>query len=629
MVFESFDMEVLWGDGQITINRDNGQTLDLFVDSIQMYTNGEANELLMPIRMVNDRAMISYLDAGFLFDEGTEFSNTIMTTVLSAFGLMDALEIPGFNVAIVDAETGFTWTQGFGLANSATNEYINENTKFNLGSIAKTFTAMAVMQLVEDGLIDLDTPIVEYLPQFRTGPSPLLGGDSADITVRHLLTHTSGIIPNFIGHNSVTVNGHDRVFFNSFLDTLSDYFLISPPGEVFVYNNNGYNVLGILVAALTGGDDFFAGFERHIVENILAPAGMNSTTFITDENTRNAMARPYLQTGVPAEMLFINSIPTGNLVSTASDMATFMKILLNDDGALLNSGTISYMMQPHDFNFRDSLGGVIYGLGFFHSTSVDGISFVGHNGSFIHYNADMLLDVETGIGVFVSSSSLTGLGIAQHLANTIMQTAVAEKAGSVPRLTLRADANAVPIEATDLERHVGVYIGMMDYYIVLIGDSGNLYMDLPTAPIPPLELIPMSDGSFISPLIGRLWFEEVYEEGETVGVIRQGDLGFHMIGARIDAEDLMPSESFMSWIGTFAAQPRMNEVSLATRITFGVDANGFAYQRAEQIMGINPTTPVVTADDAFSFGVSDTVFNAGGMLESFTLVGMPFVRVAQ
>jgi len=631
-VFESGGAEVDWDPDRFVVIAELGDTVfEFFIGNMNARANGEVFALSHPVIMDGGVTFISYLDASFLFTEDAAgFDGTIFATVSTAFQLMQTLSIPGATVALVDIDSGFTWTQGFGFADVENEIFVNENTIFGLGSIAKTFTAIAVMQLVEEGLVNLDTPIVEYLPDFSIQPSPLLGGDYRNITPRMLLTHTSGILPNILGYNSVTENEYYPDFFNNFLEHLSSYFMNTPEDQVFTYNNNGFNLLGILVAELTGDGDYFDDFAAYMDENLFARADMTSSTFVLGPAHMPYLARPYIDVDTPATPLFMNSLPTGGLFSTAYDMANFMEIILADDGTLVRPGTIGRMMQAHDFDFTTTLGGLEYGLGFMRMVSMDGFRTTGHNGAVFYYYADMILDVENGLGVFVAVNGANGLFAASPLASAILMNAVVDKTGGMEGLNLatpRADAAAelveMPIE--ELQALEGLFIGQ-NYMLLEVHDNGLLTLVIPGISGESLfPLNPMSDGSFYS-AAGRFWFDEMEIDGELGLVMKQGDLGRHIIAVRAPIENFMATEEFEPWIGTFVPQPRSGEISLISSFTYSVDSRGIATMTTTQIAPIMPITAVHTADEVFLMGVENIIFGNDGRAQSFDLIGMRFVR---
>jgi len=435
--FEALGADVQWNgeDRSITVALPGG-TLVFFADDQGFYANNEAATLQHSVFIVDGVSFIHpddflyVLMRGISVEVDSHLSSTMLEANLLAPLIMELSSVPGMVVAIVDAHEGFTWVQGFGYADTTQGIPVEGDTVFGIASVSKPFTAIAVMQLVEDGIIDLDVPIVEYLPNFSIQPSPTLGGNYRNITSRMLLTHTSGLPVQFhletiFDYDYFSLDEHSPEFMNLFLENLAQYYMEFPEDEVYSYSNNGYVLLGILVAAMTGDDNFFDDFVRYTNEHIFASAGMARSSFILDDSLMPHLATPYADANTPEEYIFPNGLPTGSMVSTGYDMARLMHILLNDDGELLAPGTISLMMQPHDFDFSDA--GLEYGLGFAHFTTENGFVAVGHNGQWHHYNAYMLFDVDSGLGVFVANNSVTGLAASNIMAFQLLQVAVMEK----------------------------------------------------------------------------------------------------------------------------------------------------------------------------------------------------------
>ena len=630
MIFESSGAEVGWDgpNARIPIELD-GKEIEYTIGSAQAKMGGETVTLNYPVVRIQGRAHISYADAEFLFvREPGKFEETIMATVVTSFQMMNALSLPGISVAIVDTDTGFTWTQGFGFADIENEVYVNENSVYSVGSISKTLTAIAIMQLVEEGKINLDTPVVNYLPNFSTEPSTMFGGDSGKITPRMLLTHTSGILSNFLGYNSLTARVTNKDFLNNFLELLSEYPMMTSENEMFVYNNNGYNILGILIASLTGNNNFFDDFVSYQNENIFAPLGMSSSSFVLNNALTQNLAKPYADATKLDTLALMNSIPTGGMFSTAYDMALLMQILLEDDGKLVNPGTIAEMMKPHDIDISTTMGAAEYGLGFLRVTADDGFSYVGHNGAAIHYYTEMALDPDSGIGIFIATNSITGLGVPTSMGGALLQTAVMEKTGTLNLAPTRANPLATPIEMApeQLAPYAGLYIGNMDYFLVDLDDSGSLNLVITLVPgIPPLPLTPLSDGSFNS-VLGRLWFDLVIEDGEEYVLLRVGDMGTAIIGVQAEKEDYIATDELTPWLGSFTPRPRSGEVSLVSAITFATDDAGIAYIQTAQIMGVAPISPISMETEAWDEGIENITYSTDGTVVSFEMLGMRFTR---
>ena len=191
---------------------------------------------------------------------GGLFADTVGLATERAEALVESIDafsgVPGLTIAIVDAENGFTWTQGFGYADTTNSIPVTEYTVFEIASITKAFNAIAVMRLVEEGLIDLDEPIITYLPNFSILPHPVDGGDYRNITARMMLNYTSGL-PMFLplnngGVSMFTSDGHSEEYMNNFLMHLSNETMIAQEGARTSYSNTGVETLGILIASMAG-----------------------------------------------------------------------------------------------------------------------------------------------------------------------------------------------------------------------------------------------------------------------------------------------------------------------------------------------------------------------------------------
>ena len=441
-IFEDMGGIVSWQDEDRSIHiAIEGGNIILFAGQTAAYVNDSPVTLQDAVVLLQGMSFISGDDLTLLLDTFTaapqgvcleeqgHLSETILDAHLFAEILMDYLSVTGMVVAIVDTNEEFTWIQGFGYADTAQGIPVDADTVFPVASISKTLTAIAVMQLVEDGIIGLDVPIVEYLPDFSILPHPTLGGDYRNITARMLLTHTAGIPSQFYHEDLfeylLSMDGHNPDFLNTFLYYLAQHYLENPEDTVFSYSNNGYVLLGVLVAAKTGNDNFFDDFVRYTSDFIFTPAGMARSGFVLDDNLWPYLAGPYLDADTPDEFIFMNDLPTASMITTGNDMARLMHILLNDDGQLVAPGTIGLMMQPHDYDFTDM--GLKYGLGFAHFPTGTGFYAIGHNGERIHYNAYMVLDVDSGLGVFVATNTITGYAISHIMALMLLQGAMAEK----------------------------------------------------------------------------------------------------------------------------------------------------------------------------------------------------------
>jgi CubicO group peptidase (beta-lactamase class C family) len=194
--------------------------------------------------------------------------------------------IPGLGAGVVqEGET--VYTRGLGVQSLESGRPVTPDSIFCVASVSKCFTASDVMQLVERGKIGLEAPIAEYLPYFRLDDM-----SHTQITIPQILSHTSGM-PDFTEHEYDELVTHPEVDEGSserLVRSLGKRKMIAAPGEHFAYSNIGYNVLGDLIAKLSGQT-----FEAYMKEQILIPAGMLESTFFYPEVKPARLAVPYLR----------------------------------------------------------------------------------------------------------------------------------------------------------------------------------------------------------------------------------------------------------------------------------------------------------------------------------------------
>ena len=600
--FEALDAEVNWLDEQVVVSLASGDTW-VFIPGAHYALVNEVAFINMtyPVFISDGFSMISAVDlmhimefihgmtesADVLVDEqvgeplyayAAYFSQTIATAVATAEHFMAAVAVPGLTMAIVDAETGFTWTRGFGYADSVAGVLADEHTLFQVGSTSKPFTAIAVMQLVEQGLINLDNPLVYYIPEFSLMPGIIAGGYSDDVTVRMLMNMTSGVPTDYF-YRWFALDEHYQGNMNNVLDWLSGREMLLPGGMAYVYNNTNWTLLGILVARVMGHENYFEGFVQHTHENIFAPLGMNRSTFeFTHELTNVAM--PYVADGQDV-MHTVSPIAAGGLLSSANDMAIFMHLLLNggefDGTRIIDAATIDYMMQIHTPVAVPLTG---YGLGFIHFLFGE-LETVGHGGNIAHYHTEMVLHRETGLGVFVSTNSVSGVLIAADLAILTLVNAIEEKTGSAPLLQVEVPAtetietNVYPIELTEeeltnLAQFEGIYIfdNMPWRFEITDGVPAWWFEEIS------LELTPLSDGTFEA-ITGIYSFFEYEGMLLTTLTTITGDF-FQVV--RLTDEELAllgPPEGFAELAGVYNFVPRADgDLSLIHQIIVSYTAMG-------------------------------------------------------
>src|SRR5437588_6822185 len=216
--------------------------------------------------------------------------------------------IPGVALGLVHNDQ-IVHLRGFGSADQS-GRAVTPQTPFILGSVSKSFTALAVMQLVEAGKIELDAPVQRYLPWFRIA-DPVA---SARITVHHLLYHTSGIPSS--GYACTTDQA--TITLEQYVRTLATLTLDRPVGSRPSYCSTNYDVLGLIVQTVSG-----QSYATYVQQHIFAPLQMHDSFASEQEARRDGLAQGYRWIfGVPAPFDYYSAsqVPAGGLISSAQDM---------------------------------------------------------------------------------------------------------------------------------------------------------------------------------------------------------------------------------------------------------------------------------------------------------------------
>src|SRR5215207_6000466 len=256
---------------------------------------------------------------------------------------MKRLNIPGAALAIVEDEE-IAHLRGFGRARPG-DEEPTPQTPFLLGSLTKSFTALAVMQLVEAGKIELDAPVQRYLPWFRIADPQA----SAQTTVRHLLNQTSGL-PQLSGLRPLTDFDDSPSASERQARALSTLELTRPVGSKFEYSNMNYNLLGLVIEAASG-----ESYEDYIQNHVFAPLQMSHSYTSQPEAKQNGLAVGHrywfaIPFAEPNHPIPRGSHPTFLLTSSSEDMAHYLIAHLNEgrhgDTQIFSAAGIDELHHP-------------------------------------------------------------------------------------------------------------------------------------------------------------------------------------------------------------------------------------------------------------------------------------------
>lgn len=309
--------------------------------------------------------------------------------------------IAGVTVSVVK-DKQIILQKGYGYADIDNNIAVDsQNTVFILGSLSKLITWTAVMQLVEQGKLDLEADINKYLdfviPDTFAEP----------ITLKHLMSHNSGF--EDIKYGQMAVNSRQLAPLEDWVKTHIPERVFAP-GRYIAYGNYTTTLAGYIIESVTGMD-----FNDYIEQNILQPLNMTSSTFQQPlpENIELNMSNAYLYSKDKFQAtrdfnVSANVAPAGALHSTASDMANFMLAHLNEgqfeDASILKSSTIS-TMHTQSFSHDPYVNGMAHG---FWELDMNGQNIIGHAGSHFIFNSILLLYPDHDLGIFIATNSQGG-----------------------------------------------------------------------------------------------------------------------------------------------------------------------------------------------------------------------------
>ncbi|MFJ7913800.1 MULTISPECIES: serine hydrolase domain-containing protein [unclassified Lysinibacillus] len=260
---------------------------------------------------------------------------------------MKTHDILGMAFALVDSN-GIIYSKGFGILDIREDtQQIDENTNFNLGSLSKVFTTLAIMQLQEKGFLSIEDPVVDYLPWFKTRDALM----SNQITIKHLLNHSSGLPSRLNVHDVKSVDRREII--EQISDKLGNVMLVAKPGETFEYTNMNTDLLQIIIEEVSG-----VPFIKYMDDNIFKPLGMNRTGYFTFDNhhlSNTAMGHRYQWGKIKPyeEKLVYATSSSAGLSSNATDLAKFMMCLLNGGitptGNLIRSNSITEIFKANKY----------------------------------------------------------------------------------------------------------------------------------------------------------------------------------------------------------------------------------------------------------------------------------------
>ncbi len=316
---------------------------------------------------------------------------------------MEEHHVAGVVVAIT-TPSKVLLSKGYGLADVERQIPVDpEETLFRIGSVSKLFVWLPMMQLVEQGKLDLYTDVNEYL---TTVVIP--GTFEKPITIADLMTHTPGFEDQVIG-----LFARDAEAMRPLADILNSEMpqRVRPPGQYASYSNHGVGIAGLIIEEVSGQT-----WADYVQDNVLDPLDMSKTSLDQPlpENLQQTMSKGYnFESGqyVAKGFEFVPLAPAGGVSSTASDMTKYLQMFLNNgilDGTRVLKESTSRQMQSSLFRPTPGLNGMMHGL---YETSSHGQLIMGHGGDTIWFHTEFMIMPEAGIGFYISTNSANGPGV--------------------------------------------------------------------------------------------------------------------------------------------------------------------------------------------------------------------------
>ena len=393
-------------------------------------------------------------------------------------------QLPAFSISIIDGSR-VVWSEGFGYQDAEKKVLATKNTVYRVGSVSKLFTDIAVMQLVEQGKLDLDTPVQDYLPQFQ--PS---NPHDVRLTLRQLMTHRSGLV-----RESPVGNYFDPTepSLAETVASLNDTSLVYKPESKTKYSNAAIAVVGAVIEKQLNDSH-----AQQVRKSILSPLKMSDSSFAMTRDVEKQLAAGWMRTHdgrrFEAPKFLLGTGPAGNMYSSVVDLSKFLTCLFDegqfDGGQILKRKTFRSMLEPiKDVDGKPRK----FGIGF-HVQDFDGITKIGHGGAVYGFSTQLEALPQRKLGVAAVSSLDGSNGVVRRLADYALRLMLAtqdDKAlpeyrmtGPIPSERAREIVGAFHnekrdefVRVTELNGDVFLRRGSYRYELRSAADNGEIITD--------------------------------------------------------------------------------------------------------------------------------------------------------
>ncbi|OAB38297.1 hypothetical protein PMSD_08025 [Paenibacillus macquariensis subsp. defensor] len=310
---------------------------------------------------------------------------------------MDQHQIPGAAIAVIERGE-VVWSKGFGFADVENKIKVDETSLFQVASNSKPVTAWGVLKLVEEGKLDLNAPVEQYLSRWQIPNSPL---SKEKVTIERLLSHTSGLsLSGYKGYPSGSTFPTLEQSLNGENSESTKVALIHEPGSKFQYSGGGYTVLQLLIEEVS--QQSFSDFMK---EEILIPLGMNDSLFTYEEKEVHKLSVGYKTNGDPYPVTLYTELAAAGLLTTISDYAKFVAASVDDkrQGKPVGRNVLTADSLKMMFNPRLNS----YGLGYA-TMKIETVPILTHGGNNVGYISNFYINLSNGNGIVLLTNSDNG-----------------------------------------------------------------------------------------------------------------------------------------------------------------------------------------------------------------------------
>ena len=380
--------------------------------------------------------------------------------------------LPAVSISLVDGQD-IVWSQGFGFSDPAKKIPATADTVYRVGSVSKLFTDIAVMQLVEQGKLDIDAPVTRYLPTFA--PKNPYG---KPITLRQMMSHRSGLVrePPVGSYFDPTEPTLART-----IESLNRTKLVYEPETHLKYSNAAIATVGYVVEKTQKQP-----FAKYLKGAVLDPLGLEKTSFEPTPSITKDLAKANMWTIdgriFPAPTFELGIAPAGSMYTTVNELGRFISALFADGrgvkGHVVSRKTLDQMWTPQYARPGETRG---YGIGFSIS-DMEGHRRIGHGGAIYGFSTSLSALPDDKLGVVVVTTKDTSNAITNHIADVALKAMLAVRQGKPhprPEVT-------VPVDPNLAQRVTGRYVGGTKDFdlftsagqLMMLGTGGGLPQEL-------------------------------------------------------------------------------------------------------------------------------------------------------